>query len=139
MTGLFEVRQVSVSIDRPPAEVYEFAADPRHLPRWASGLAGSITPAGDAWIAEAPMGRVRIRFTPRNDLLVLDHDVTLPSGVTIHNPMRVLANGRGSEVVFTLFRQPGTSDAKFAEDASWVEKDLRALKTALEAPVATGR
>ena len=135
MTGLYEVRHVSVSIDRRPADVYDFAADPHHLPRWASGLAGSApTPAGDEWIADAPMGRVRIRFTARNDLLVLDHDVTLPSGVTIHNPMRVLANGRGSEVVFTLFRQPGTSDAKFAEDTKWVDKDLRTLKAVLEAP-----
>ena len=139
MTGLLEVKHISVSIDGRPGDVYDFAADPRNVPRWASGLAGTITPSGDEWIAEAPAGRVRIRFTPRNDLLVLDHDVTLPSGVTIHNPMRVLPNGRGSEVVFTLFRQPGTSDAKFAEDARWVEKDLHALKALLEAPASPPR
>jgi hypothetical protein len=77
------------------------------------------------------MGKVRIRFTPRNELRVLDHDVTLASGVTVHNPMRVLPNARGSEVVFSLFRQPGTSDATFAEDAKRVEKDLRALGAVL--------
>jgi hypothetical protein len=33
----------------------------------------------------------------------LDHDVTLPSGETLSNPMRVVPNGTGSEVVFTLF------------------------------------
>jgi hypothetical protein len=39
---------------------------------------------------------------------------------------------RGSEVTFTLFRQPGDSDKKFAEDTRWVEKDLRLLKSLLE-------
>jgi hypothetical protein len=29
-----EVRHISVSIARPPDEVYEFASDPRNLPRW---------------------------------------------------------------------------------------------------------
>ena len=33
---------------------------------------------------------------------VLDHDVTLPSGETVHNPMRVIPDGDGCEVVFTL-------------------------------------
>ncbi len=55
-----------------------------------------------------------------------------PSGVTIHNPMRVMANGEGSEVVFSLFHLPGVSDAKFAEDATWVMKDLETLKRVLE-------
>jgi hypothetical protein len=45
--------------------------------------------------------------------------------------LRVLPNGHGSEVVFSVFRRPGTSDAKFAEDAKWIEKDLRALRTVL--------
>jgi hypothetical protein len=35
-------------------------------------------------------------------------------------------------VIFILFRQPNTSDEKFAEDAAWVQKDLRTLKDVLE-------
>jgi hypothetical protein len=46
--------------------------------------------------------------------------------------MRVIANGAGSEVTLTLFRQPDMSDAKFAEDAEWVARDLRRLKDVLE-------
>jgi len=68
----------------------------------------------------------------QNAFGVLDHDVTLPSGVTIHNPMRVMANREGSEVVFSLFHLPGVSDAKFADDATWVMKDLDTLKRVLE-------
>jgi hypothetical protein len=78
------------------------------------------------------MGKVRIAFAERNNFGVLDHDVTLQSGVTIHNPMRVLPNGAGSEVVFSVFHRPETSDAKFMEDTKWVEKDLRTLKAVLE-------
>ena len=34
---------------------------------------------------------------------VPDHDV-LESGVTVHNPIRVVPNGSGSTVIFTLMR-----------------------------------
>jgi hypothetical protein len=46
--------------------------------------------------------------------------------------MRVVPRGKGSEIIFTLFRQPDMSDEKFAEDAKWVEKDLKRLKGLLE-------
>ena len=62
----------------------------------------------------------------------LDHDVTLPSGVKVYNPMRVFPNNDGSELVFTLYRRPDMSDQEFAEDAKSVEKDLANLKTLLE-------
>lgn len=138
MPTFAEVRHVSMAIDRSPDEVYTFAANPANLPRWAKGLSGSIREVGDAWIAESPMGEVRVRFIERNDLGVLDHDVTLPSGETVRNPMRVVANGSGSEVVFTLFRRRGMSRGEFAVDAAAVERDLRALRRIL-APVRVGR
>jgi hypothetical protein len=62
----------------------------------------------------------------------MDHDVTLESGVTIHNPMRVVPNGEGSEFVFTLIRRPGMSDEQFAKDKTAVENDLKTLKHLLE-------
>ena len=71
-------------------------------------------------------------FVPENPYGVLDHDVTLESGVTVHNPMRVVENESGSELIFTLFRQPDMSDEKFAEDRVAVEKDLQTLKEVLE-------
>lgn len=131
-TTLLNVRHLTVSIARPPSVVYAFASNPMNAPVWASGLAGAIKHVGAEWVAESPMGQVRIRFADRNDFGVLDHDVTLASGVTIHNSMRVLANGEGSEVVFSLFHLPGVSDAKFAGDATWVMKDLETLKRVLE-------
>lgn len=131
-TALLDVRHVSVSIARPPAVVYAFASNPANAPAWASGLAGTIARVGSEWIAESPMGQVKVRFADPNSFGILDHEVTLPSGVTIHNPMRVIANGDGSEVVFSLFRLPGVSEAKFADDATWALKDLQTLKRVLE-------
>ena len=132
--SLLEVRHVSVSIDRPPDAVYQFAANPENMPRWAVGLGTSFRPRGDgSWTAEGgPVGGATVRFVERNRLGVLDHDVTVASGETIHNPIRVLPNGAGSEVVFTLFRRAGVSAAQFAQDAQAVEKDLRTLKRLLE-------
>jgi hypothetical protein len=62
----------------------------------------------------------------------MDHDVQLESGVTIHSPMRVVPNGAGSELTFTLIRRPGVSDGEFAQDKAAVEKDLKTLKELLE-------
>ena len=130
---MHDVQHVSVYIARPPAEVYEFASDPRNLPRWAAGLARSeVKSGGDEWIANAPFGKVRVRFAQRNSFGVVDHDVKLESGVTIHNPMRVVPNRDGSEFIFTLIRQPGMSDAQFAKDKAAVEIDLKTLKDLLE-------
>jgi hypothetical protein len=132
MSTLHEVRHVSVSIARPPTEVYAFASNPENLPQWATGLAKGIRCVDGEWIAEAPTGTVKLRFAPPNELGVLDHDVAQESGPAVHVPMRVIPNGNGSEVVLTIFRQRAVSDEEFARDASWVERDLRALKGLLE-------
>jgi hypothetical protein len=98
-----------------------------------AGLARSeVRKDGDAWLADAPFGKVRLTFTPTNAYGVLDHDVTLESGVTVHNPMRVVPNGEGSEFTFTLIRRPGMSNEEFAEDGATVERDLKTLKELLE-------
>jgi hypothetical protein len=132
MASLQAVRHISVSINRAPDQVYEFIISPQNLPKWATGLGDSIRNIDGQWVADSPMGKIKIRFAPRNALGVADHDVILESGLNIHNAMRVVPNGGGSEVIFTLLRQPDVSDEKFAEDARWVEKDLRILKELLE-------
>jgi polyketide cyclase/dehydrase/lipid transport protein len=128
----FIAKHISVSINRSAAQVYEFASIPENLPKWAAGLSGSIKKLDEDWVAESPMGRVKVKFAEKNQFGVLDHEVTLPSGVKVHNPMRVVPNNDGSELVFSLYRRPNMSDQEFAEDAKSVEKDLAKLKTLLE-------
>jgi hypothetical protein len=132
MPMTFEARTISVAIDRPPGEVYDFAVTLEHLPRWATGLGTSGERVGDEWVAPTAQGPSRVRFVARNPWGVLDHHVTLPTGAVVYSPMRVVANGGGSEVSFTLFRLPGVTDEQFDADAAWVQRDLQTLKGLLE-------
>jgi hypothetical protein len=125
-------RHISTHIDRPAPEVYDFASNPANLPEWAPGLGSSVEKVDGQWIVESPMGPVVVAFAPRNEFGVLDHDVTLPSGETVYNPMRVTVDGTGCEVVFTVRRRPGMSDEDFERDADAVYADLIALKRVME-------
>jgi len=127
-----ESRHIAEWIGRPAGEVYDYASDPANLPRWAPGLGSSVEKADGRWFVETSMGRVGFAFAPRNGFGVLDHDVTLPTGEVVYNPMRVIADGSGCEVVFTLRRRPGLSDDEFREDAAAVAADLTRLKQVLE-------
>ncbi|MFE2055485.1 SRPBCC family protein [Streptomyces sp. NPDC059446] len=125
-------RHLSIRVDRPAGQVYAYASEPSHLPEWAAGLGASIEEIDGQWIADSPMGRVVVEFAPRNDFGVLDHHVTLPSGETVHNPVRVIADGPGCDVVFTLRRRPGMSAEEFRSDEAAVSADLATLKRIVE-------
>jgi len=75
---------------------------------------------------------MKVRFVEKNDFGLLDHYVNPVPGVEIHVPMRVLPNGSGSEVIFTLFQLADMSDEQFAEDVGMVERDLKTLKNVLK-------
>ena len=129
---MFEARTISVSIARDWLEVYDFLSAPENFPRWASGLGSDLKKVDGDWTAKGPEGPIRIRFAKRNEFGVLDHWVIPETGIEIYNPLRVVANGKGSEVAFTLFRISGMSGERFAADADWVARDLAALKALLE-------
>jgi hypothetical protein len=126
-------KQISESIDRRAADVYEYASDPANLPQWAPGLGNSVDNVDGQWFVDTQSGRVGFAFVERNKYGVLDHEVTLPSGEVIYNPMRVVPHGDGCEVVFSLRRLPDLSDEDFARDAGLVQADLARLKHVLEA------
>ncbi|MGA9664897.1 MAG: hypothetical protein WBQ69_00415 [Gallionella sp.] len=125
-------RNLSISINRNAEDVYDFACIPENFARWASGLGKSLKLVNGAWYAETPEGTVKVRFSARNEFGVLDHWVSTEAGLQIYVPMRVVPNGSGCELIFTLFRLPGMSDAAFAADAEWVMRDLKTLKNLLE-------
>ena len=133
MATMYQSRNLSVQIRRNPRDVYDFTSVPENFPRWASGLGKSLKRKNGEWIAETPQGPIKVRFTERNEFGILDHYVIPESGVEIYIPMRVIPNGSGSELIFTLFRLSDVSDEKFAADAEWVMRDLTALKNLLEA------
>ena len=129
----FPARHISIAINRPAGEVYDFAGNPENLPKWAAGLSSSIGMVDDDWVAETAAGPVRVKFAERNEFGVLDHYVITASGESIYNPLRVLGNGDGAEVVFTLYRREGMDETSFDADAAAVDQDLHTLKRLLEA------
>ena len=130
--AIYRSRQITIGIIQPIDVVYPFLAKPENFPRWASGLGDALKPNADGtWQAEGPNGPVQIRFTPINEYGILDHHVTA-AGALIYMPMRVYANGDGTEIVMTLFRQPAMTSEEFERDAEWIGRDLLALKTLLE-------
>lgn len=129
---MMKSRTISVSIAASPKVVYEFAADPANLPQWAPGFVKSIANVDDEWVAQTTLGKVTFHFAPLNSFGVLDHGVTLPSGESFMNPMRVVSNGTGSELLFTLFQQVTASAAEFERDVQTVLGDLNTLKAIIE-------
>ena len=110
MTGS---RHLSERIGCPADRAYDFVRDPANLPRWAAGVSDDMV----------------LEFVARNDLGVLDHTVVLPDGSSFYNPMRVIPDGDGCEVVFTLRPVTGTD---VEADAASIARDLLALREILE-------
>jgi hypothetical protein len=129
----YETRIVSLPVDLPADAVYEYAHRIENLPHWAAGLATTLQNANGEWFTDAPTGRVTIAMVPRNPYGVMDHDVTLPDGVTLHIAFRVTTTGDGSLLALVVLRMPGATDTAFEQDVALVAKDLLALKTLLEA------
>ena len=125
-------RTLSLSIDAPFQKAYDYISDAANLPKWAPGFFLSMRFVDGKWIAETTIGPIGFRFAERNPFGVLDHYVTVESGPETANPMRLLPNGTGCELLFTLFRAPEMSETQFSEDAETVLKDLRNLKSILE-------
>lgn len=123
---------LNVSIESEPKKVYEFASNPENLPKWAKGLCESVRKDGGEWIAKSPQGEVKVRFAPANEYGILDHVVTLPNNRQLLVPMRVVSNGKGSEVIFTFFRPDSMTEADYTRDIGFIKQDLQNLKKALE-------
>ena len=75
---------------------------------------------------------MKVHFVEQNTLGVLDHEVTLASGVRVLNSMRVLANSSGSELVMVVFQSPEASTEQFERDVQAVRDDLARIKSVAE-------
>lgn len=127
-----KTRTISIFIAAHPNVVYGFAANPANLPMWVPSFCKSIEYVDKRWVVQSPVGQAVITFVDSNQYGILDHTIEFESGDKVTNPMRVLTNGDGAEVIFTLFQQPGMSDEQFEEDATLVQIDLTTLRRLLE-------
>lgn len=133
MASIQEALVVSQPVAVAAPTVYEFAHRMENLPLWASGLATGIEQRDGQWFTDSPMGKVQVAMAPANPYGVLDHDVTLPDGTTVHNAFRVTPCGdEASLLSFVVLRLAGVSQASFDADVAHVRKDLAALQLLLE-------
>jgi hypothetical protein len=124
---------VHISILAPRQQVIAFLSDMHNWKTWAAWIRSVSRSSARDWTLETEAGRMQVRFVEQNSLGVLDHQVTLASGVTVLNSMRVLANGSGSELVMVVFQSPGASTEEFERDVQAVRDDLARIKKVAEA------
>ena len=125
---------ISLSIERPFDEVYDYLVKPLNFQNWAAVEQGSFRPLenGD-WEGVTPNGLRHMRFVTPNNYGVLDHAVFEPGSVPLFMPMRVVPNGEGTELIFSFFQRDGMDDESFASTLEWIRTDLLTLKSLLEA------
>jgi hypothetical protein len=134
---MFKSRTISIPIYRSYEEVYDFLAEPRNFPSWASNLGADFVQIGENdWATTTRSGRVILRFAPRNEYGVLDHQLILEGKAPISTPMRLIENDEGCEIIYTQFQRPGMSPEAFASEVEWVTSDFEALRSLLETRLA---
>jgi carbon monoxide dehydrogenase subunit G len=123
---------IHISILAPPRSVIAFLTDLGKWKSWAPWIHSVVRISERDWTLETEAGPMKVHFVEPNSMGVLDHNVTLASGMTVFNSMRVLPNGGGSELVMVVFQSPGVSAEHFKRDVQAVTDDLARLKPAAE-------
>ncbi len=126
---------LSISIARKPVDVARYVADPRNLPHWAGAFCKSVHPEGDRWIIQTDEGAFGLHFNASIEYGILDHVVEIAEDMQVYVPLRVVPNGEGSEVLFTLFRMPAMTEQRWENDLAMVKADLQRLKDVMESSV----
>src|ERR1700710_2627553 len=107
MKSLGHAETRSISIAGPPALVLDLLGDARRLPDWAPAFASAVKPDGEDWLIDSggTQLRIRLRSSPEHGIV----DLLPPGDQTNGARMRVLHNGDGSDLVFTLIFPAGTA------------------------------
>ena len=126
---------IHFAIERPVDEVYSFLANPMNYPKWAAVDGPMIEIAASEWSIQTPFGQRIVRFSEPNTFGVLDHAVFAESEEPVVMPMRVAANGDGTELTFIFYQRDTMTDEQFESTIEWVRTDLLTLRSLLETPV----
>ena len=122
----------TISIHATSAQVMDFLAAPKNLPRWAVGFAKSVRQDGDRWIVTTGGGELGVRIVADRDHGILDFYMSTAPGVEELAASRVIPAGDGVEYVFTQFQGPDMPDEIFAKNVQALAQELTVLKALLE-------
>ena len=136
---VYRAEVVHVSILVPPQRAFDFLADVTNWKTWAPWVRGATKVSDRDWTVDADGGAMRLRFVEANSLGVLDHTVTLASGTSVYNAMRVSANGSGSELSMVVLQTPPATNEQFEQDVRAVRDDFARIKKVLESDPSASR
>jgi hypothetical protein len=122
----------SITIDAPTGSVFTYLDDANNLPSWAPAFATTVQPDGDGWIVGQGDVRLGLRIVSDADSGTVDLRVTPPNGRESAVYMRVLPNGDGAELLFTLFFSDSRTDEELARQSAEVEAELVRVRAACE-------
>lgn len=139
-----ETRCLTVTIDAPFDAVSADLADPATHPLWATEFFSDTeaTPVGDGvYRMTSPMmgGPVLARAEARPELGTIDLYLA-PEGSPFADPLpiRLVRNGSGVDVLWTLRRPDGLPDAAWHGGLASMERELDALRRRHEEHAAHG-
>lgn len=123
----------SVDIQAPLDRVFTFLANPLNWPRYAVVNLRAVSPGEDGWCnAVTTFGEGRIKVSPVEELGILDHVWQDPQACwTVYS--RVVPNGCGATVTFTLFQPSIMNDAQFDAAMAQMNVEMAELKAVMEA------
>lgn len=129
-----ETRTLTVSIDAAFTKVAADLADPATHPSWAHRFFSGPTipgPAPGEVLVTVPMMGGTVRYKVDADETRGLFDLFLaPQGAPFGPPIpvRLIRNGDGVDVLWTLARMPGTPDAAWQAGLAAMSEELQALK-----------
>ena len=120
----------SITIQAPPEDVLRFVADPFNLPRWAPGFAPSVHERDGRWFIVGDFGEREIVVTASVECGTFDLWPASDPRRGIRT--RVIANGDGSEYLFTLLLEDELDSDALADQLRVVEQELAAVRALLQ-------
>jgi hypothetical protein len=124
----------TISIAAPPESVLQLLGEPRMLPNWAPAFAQAVEPGDPDWLINPGLDqfRIRVRVSAEHGTV----DLLDPRDLRRGAHMRVLSNGDGSELLFTLVFPVMADEKSIGQQMTTVEAELRAVRDLCEARVA---
>ena len=121
-----------VDIQATPEKVFTFLANPLNWPQYAVVNLRSVSPGSDGWFnAVTKFGEGRIKVNGAKEFGILDHTWQDPQA-TWDAYCRVVSNGDGATVMFTLFQPPVMNDQQFDQAMQEMDIEMTKLKEILD-------
>ncbi len=128
MMNLAETR--SVSIAAPPAAVHGYLADAQNLPEWAPSFATAVRPRGGHWVVTQGDVEIDVAILADRDRGTVD--IVSAADHARGAFLRVLPNGLGSELLFTLLFAHHTPEHQIDAQMVTVDNELAAVRHACQ-------